>query len=45
MLLAATKNDLAIKSKLFRGFGDLSRLSILEALRHGPLNVGENRNK
>ena len=29
----------AIKAKLFRGFSDLSRLSLLEALRHGPLTV------
>jgi DNA-binding transcriptional ArsR family regulator len=30
----------ALKAKLFRGFADLSRLSILEALRKGPLTVG-----
>ncbi len=30
----------ALKAKLFRGFSDLSRLSILEALREGPLTVG-----
>src|SRR5258708_21190928 len=29
-----------LKGKVFRGFFDLSRLSILEALRHGPLTVG-----
>src|SRR5438445_5827290 len=29
----------AIKAKLFRGFSDMSRLSILEALRDGPLTV------
>ena len=28
-------------SKLFRGFSDVSRLSILEALRGGPRTVGE----
>ena len=28
------------KAKLFRGFADLSRLAILEALRAGPLTVG-----
>jgi ArsR family transcriptional regulator, cadmium/lead-responsive transcriptional repressor len=30
-----------LKAKLFRGFSDSSRLSILEALRHGPLTVTE----
>src|SRR5438874_1700512 len=30
----------ALKAKLFRGFSDMSRLSILEALRAGPLTVG-----
>jgi DNA-binding transcriptional ArsR family regulator len=29
----------AIKAKLFRGFADMSRLSILEALCDGPLTV------
>jgi DNA-binding transcriptional ArsR family regulator len=29
----------AVKAKLFRGFSDLSRLSLLEALRDGPLTV------
>lgn len=29
------------KAKLFRGFGDASRLSILEFLLDGPKNVGE----
>ena len=29
-----------LKAKLFRGFSDTSRLSILEALREGPLTVG-----
>jgi DNA-binding transcriptional ArsR family regulator len=31
---------LRLKAKLFRGFSDMSRLSILEALRDGPLTVG-----
>ena len=31
----------AVKAKLFRGFADPSRLSILEALREGPRVVGE----
>jgi DNA-binding transcriptional ArsR family regulator len=32
---------LALKAKLFRGFSDASRLAILDALRSGPLSVGE----
>ncbi|RPI26869.1 MAG: ArsR family transcriptional regulator [Chloroflexota bacterium] len=32
---------MSLKSKLFRGFSDPSRLSILEALRAGPLTVTE----
>ncbi len=28
-------------AKLFRGFGDESRLAVLHALRDGPLTVGE----
>jgi DNA-binding transcriptional ArsR family regulator len=35
-----TPNATAIKAKLFRGFSDMSRLLILEALRDGPLTVG-----
>ena len=30
-----------VKAKLFRGFGDPSRLGILDALRGGPLTVGQ----
>ena|SRR5258706_15032902 len=41
MLLSAAKNKLSLKAKLFRGFSDPSRLGILEALRRGPLTVGE----
>lgn len=41
MLLAAEKTSLALKAKLFRGFSDASRLSILEALRARPLTVSE----
>lgn len=33
--------DFRTKAKLFRGLSDPSRLSILEALRGGPLSVGE----
>jgi DNA-binding transcriptional ArsR family regulator len=32
---------LDVKAKFFRGLADLSRLSILEALRRGPRNVSE----
>lgn len=39
--MMSNKTELALKSKLFRGFGDLSRLSILDVLRNGPLTVGE----
>ena len=39
MMKVAT--DLKTKAKLFRGLSDPSRLSILEALRGGPLSVGE----
>ena len=41
MLLVAEKTSLGLKAKLFRGFSDPSRLSILEALREGPLTVSE----
>lgn len=32
---------MALRAKFFRGLADPSRLSILETLRSGPLNVGE----
>src|SRR4030066_517846 len=43
MLLTADRDkaSVAVKAKLFRGFGDPSRLSILDALRNGPLTVSE----
>jgi DNA-binding transcriptional ArsR family regulator len=41
MLLTVAKTSLALKAKLFRGFSDPSRLSILEALRNRPLTVSE----
>ena len=41
MVLTSAKTGLDLKAKLFRGFGDPSRLSILEALRLGPRTVGE----
>jgi DNA-binding transcriptional ArsR family regulator len=37
----ATLTPLATRAKLFRGFSDASRLSILEALRSGPRNVSD----
>ena len=36
-----TKQALTLKAKLYRGFSDGSRLSILEALRGGTLSVSE----
>ncbi|MEP7200527.1 MAG: metalloregulator ArsR/SmtB family transcription factor [Chloroflexota bacterium] len=41
MLLTLQTQGVSLKAKLFRGFSDPSRLSILEALRDGPLTVGE----
>ncbi len=41
MITIAAPSALALKSKLFRGFADPSRLAILDALRNGPLTVGE----
>ena len=41
MLMSAEKTALGIKAKLFRGFGDPSRLGIMDALRQGPLTVTE----
>ena len=41
MLLTSENTGLAVKAKLFRGFGDPSRLGILDALRQGPRTVGE----
>ena len=41
MLLTADKTSLVLKAKLFRGFSDPSRLSILDVLRQGPLTVSE----
>lgn len=41
MILTAGRTELALKAKLFRGFGDPTRLSIIEALREGPLTVSE----
>ena len=41
MLFNNDEGGVALKAKLFRGFGDASRLSILDVLRDGPLTVGE----
>ena len=41
MLLTLQTQAVGLKAKLFRGFADPSRLSILEVLRDGPLTVGE----
>lgn len=41
MLLAAKPNAVQLKAKLFRGFADPSRLSILQALRGKPQTVGK----
>ena len=38
-MLTQVPQATALKAKLFRGFSDMSRLSILEALRDGPLTV------
>jgi DNA-binding transcriptional ArsR family regulator len=41
MLTTTHAQSLALKAKLFRGFSDPSRLSILEALREDARSVGE----
>lgn len=41
MLTTTHAQSLALKAKLFRGFSDPSRLSILEGLRGGPRSVSE----
>lgn len=40
MLAETPTRSLHLQAKLFRGLADPSRLSILEALREGPLHVG-----
>ena len=40
-MLVASPQTVELRAKLFRGFSDPSRLSILEALKTGPMNVGE----
>lgn len=39
MLMLASAQGIGLKAKLFRGFADSSRLSILEALRERPMSV------
>jgi ArsR family transcriptional regulator, cadmium/lead-responsive transcriptional repressor len=41
MLILANPKSIEIQAKLFRGFSDPSRLSILESLRDGSVTVGE----
>ena len=41
MLMNAQAQAVELQAKLFRGFADPSRLSILLALRHGALTVSE----
>ncbi len=41
MLINPRIQSIDLQAKLFRGFGDPSRLAILEALRGGPLNVSD----
>jgi DNA-binding transcriptional ArsR family regulator len=41
MLSQSKTRSIELIAKLFRGFSDPSRLSILEALRGGPLTVSE----
>jgi ArsR family transcriptional regulator, cadmium/lead-responsive transcriptional repressor len=41
MFTIAQPQAIGLKAKLFRGFSDPSRLSILEALRPGPLTVSQ----
>ena len=41
MLITASIRVIDLQAKLFRGFSDSSRLSILGTLRDGPLTVGE----
>ena len=40
MFLTAEKTNLNVKARLFRGFGDPSRLKILESLSSGEQTVG-----
>jgi DNA-binding transcriptional ArsR family regulator len=41
MILSANPQSIELQAKLFRGFGDPSRLGILQALHRAPLTVSE----
>ena len=41
MIMNSVLTSVDLEAKLFRGFGDSSRLKILEALQNEPLSVGE----
>jgi DNA-binding transcriptional ArsR family regulator len=41
MLITSTKSSIDLQAKLFRGFADPSRLSILQALCSGEQHVGD----
>jgi DNA-binding transcriptional ArsR family regulator len=41
MLMKTKAQSVDVQAKLFRGFADPSRLSVLLALREGPLTVSE----
>ena len=41
MVAVASPVGLSLRAKLFRGFGDPSRLAILDALRASPRTVGD----
>ena len=41
MLLTANPTSIALQAKLFRGFADPTRLSIMETLRDGEMTVTE----
>lgn len=41
MLMTTRVRSIDLQAKLFRGFADPSRLSVLVTLRDGPLTVGE----
>jgi DNA-binding transcriptional ArsR family regulator len=41
MITISAPSKTGLQAKLFRGFGDPSRLEILDALRNGPLTVSD----
>ena len=41
MIIVSSPSKTELQAKLFRGFGDPSRLGILDVLRNGPLTVSE----